>query len=162
MSPQAEHPAVVPGAAGKVCADARCATLLDADAEICDECGGTEFRPLEQIDAMLCGWAGARPVVFALHEDRPSIVGRSTTGGPTPDVDLRRFDGSEIVHRRHAQLEMANGEWRITHLGTNPLVVTGRKRVEVEPGATVRLRSGDKLQVGELLLEFVARSPRRM
>ena len=130
------------------------------DAEICDECGGTRMQALEDIGAMLCGWAGERPVVFSLHAERPSIVGRSVAGGPIPDVDLRRVSGSGVVHRRHAWIEMENGAWQVTHLGTNPLVVTGSDQVVVEPGATVGLHSGDTLQVGDVALQFlVRRSP---
>jgi len=141
----------------RVCADARCATLLPPDAEICDECGGTRFVALEEIDALLCTWADERPVVFALRTDRPSIVGRSVPGGQAPDIDLRRFAGSGVVHRRHAWLELEDGEWRVTHLGTNPLVVHGRETVVVEPGATARLQPGDTLEVGGVQLEFVVR-----
>jgi len=160
---QPEHPAATVGAVGKVCADERCATLLDMDAEICDECGGTRMQSLEEIGVMLCGWAGERPVVFSLHADKPSIVGRSVPGGPKPDVDLRRVSGSGVVHRRHAWIELENGEWQVTHLGTNPLVVTSSDQVVVEPGATVRLRSGDTLQVGDVVLQFlVRRSPGRI
>ncbi len=143
--------------------DAACATLLASDAEICDECGGTRLLALDSIDVMLCGWNDERPVVFALPSDRGSIIGRSSSGGPTPDVDLRRFRDSGVVHRRHAWIELDSGEWRVTHLGTNPLVVIGKDSAELEPGATARIRSGDRLQVGSVVLQFVVRvSARRI
>ena len=157
MSLLPAHPAADPRAQGKVCANERCATLLDGDAELCDECGGTLMRPLQGIAALLCGWDAERPVVFSVPTDRPSIVGRSASSGPTPDVDLSRFRGSQVVHRRHASLEQSNGTWQVTHLGTNALVVTGRDEVIVDPGATVNLHSGDTLQVGDVLLQFVVR-----
>src|SRR5919197_572807 len=157
MSLHPGHPATNPDAVGKVCADERCATLLDLGAEICDECGGTRMLSLESMGAILCGWAGERPVVFGLYPDKPSIVGRSAAGVPTPEVDLRRVSRSGVVHRRHARIELDDGTWQITHLGTNLLLVTGGDQVMVEPGATVRLRSGDTLQVGDVVLRFVLR-----
>ena len=151
-----EHPGASFAATGKVCADPRCATLLDEDAEVCDECAGTRFVSLESIDARLCGWAGERPVVFRLHEDRPSIVGRSTAE-QTPDVDLRRFPGSEVVHRRHARIDRPNGQWQVSQLGSNLLAVIRGEPVTVEPGQAAALQTGDALQVGNVVLRFVAR-----
>jgi hypothetical protein len=112
LNPRPEHPAANPHAAGKVCADPRCATLLDDDAEICDECAGTRLIELEEIGARLCGWDGDRAVVFAVPDDRPSIIGRSA-GEHMPDIDLRRFQGSDIVHRRHARIERNGREWLV-------------------------------------------------
>ena len=140
-----------------MCADVRCATLLRPDAEICDECGGTRFLDLERIAVMLCGWADERPVVFEVRTDKPVIIGRSVPGGPTPDIDLRRFPGSGGVHRRHAWIELEESEWRVTHLGSNALAVKGRESVVLEPGQTARLHSGDLLDVGGVLLQFVVR-----
>ena len=148
---QPEHPATSFMATGKVCADPRCATLVDNEAEICDECAGTAFTPLESISARLCGWAGERPVVFRLADDRPSTIGHSRAE-QVPDIDLRRFPNSEVVHRRHARIEPENNEWRVRHLGTNLLMVRGS---ELEPGQAVALRSGDVLQVGTVKLQFV-------
>jgi FHA domain len=163
VSLQPEHPAANPDAVGKVCADERCATFLDPHAEICDECGGTRMLSLDSVPAILCGWAGERPVVFGLRSDRPAMVGRSAAGRPTPDVDLRRLSTSGVVHRRHARIELGNDGWQVTHLGTNLLVVTGRDQVAVEPGATASLRSGDRLQVGDVMLQVVVRrSPGRI
>ncbi len=157
MSLQPEHPAASAAAVGTVCADKRCATLLAIDAEICDECGGARLQSLQEMRALLCGWAGTRPVVFAVPSAGPSIVGRSPAAGPVPDVDLRRFPGSGVVHRRHASIEQAHGEWQVTHLGTNPLVVTDGERVVLEHGASARLRPGSLLQVGDVVLLFVLR-----
>jgi hypothetical protein len=157
LSWSGEHPAAAPDAQGKVCADPRCATLLASDAEICDECGGTVFDELADLPAMLCGWADERPVVFLLPEDRPAIVGRSVPGGQPPDIDLRRFPGSGVVHRRHAMIELQDGEWRVTHLGSNPLVVRGSESMALSTGETAPLHARDSLQVGDVALQFVLR-----
>src|SRR5207253_580766 len=148
-------------AVGKVCMDAACATLVASDAEICDECGGTRLLALGSFDVMLYGWDDERPVVFALPADRGSIIGRSSSSGPTPDVDLRRFRDSGVVHRRHAWIELDSGEWQVTHLGMNPLAVIGKDAVVLEPGATARIRSGDSLQVGSVVLQFVVQPSAR-
>src|SRR5205823_5936324 len=133
----------------------RCATLLDEDARICDECAGTRLVPLERMTARLCGWAGERPVVFAVSDDKPSIIGRSA-GEQIPDVDLRRLIGSEMVHRQHARIERTGDHWCVTHLGDNALVLTATRSTELATGETVRIHSGDMLQVGTIVLQFVA------
>jgi hypothetical protein len=106
---------------------------------------------------MLCGWADERPVVFGVRTDKPAIIGRSVPGGPVPDIDLRRFPGSSVVHRRHAWLELEESEWRVTHLGSNALAIRGRESIVLEPGQTARLHSGDVLDVGGVLLQLVVR-----
>jgi FHA domain len=157
LNPEPEHPATSFSARGNVCADARCATLLEVDAEICDECAGTRFTPLQAITARLCGWAGERPVVFRVYEDKPSIIGRSTPEH-VPEVDLRRFPGSDVIHRRHARLQFENGNWQLSHLGTNLLSVIRNEPITLEPGETVVVRSGDALEIGNVVLQFAARS----
>jgi FHA domain len=156
-----EHPALAADSAGRVCANPRCATLLAPDAEICDECGGSLLTDLSLFPVILCGWADGRPVVFGLAADRPSIVGRSASTGPSPDVDLRRFPASDVVHRRHAFIELEDGEWRVTHVGTNALIVTGTQSTVLEQGQTVSLRSGDFVEVGGVPLQFVLRDSAR-
>jgi FHA domain len=142
---------------GLVCADPRCATLLPADAEICDECGGIRLDPLNGMVAMLCGWAEARPVVFKLPTGRSAVIGRSTPGGPVPEVDLSRLPGSESVHRSHARIENRQDEWRLTQLGRNPLVVNGRQRVVVAPGTDAPVWPGDTLDIGGVRLQLLVR-----
>src|SRR5690349_2391152 len=100
------------------CTDRRCGTLLAPDAELCDECGGSDLVPASQGDAVLLGLAGERPVAFEVPQARPIIVGRGA-GDEVPDIDLSRFPGSGSVHRRHARLEYVSGAWRIFHLGRN-------------------------------------------
>jgi FHA domain len=130
--------------------------LLDNDAEICDECGSPRFIRLSVRDSLLCGWAAERPVVFRVLGDGPRVIGRAHGAMTAPDVDLSRFPESEHVHRRHAQLERVDGEWRITHLGTNPLRVGAR---QIEPGASTKLESADVLDVASVRLQFLTRPP---
>ena len=163
MTRLTEHPALSKNENWLVCANPTCATVLASDAEICDECGGTQFDPLSAAAALLCGWADNRPVVFQLKSDHPLLIGRSLAGGPAPDIDLRRFPSSASVHRRHATIERQGHDWRVSHLGTNPLVVRGRERLALEPGASAAIRSGQTLEVGGVALLLLVRDlPRRI
>ena len=91
---------------------------------MCDECGGTAFGRLSDTEAMVLGQAGDRPVGFGLLPAGHNLVGRSTPGGLVPEIDLARFPGSASVHRRHAQIEKGHGQWTLTHLGHNPVVIS--------------------------------------
>jgi hypothetical protein len=149
------HPALARDRRALVCGEPRCGTVLAADAEVCDECGGTALEPLDTIPALLCGWAEARPVVFRLSRDRAAFIGRSAPGAEPVDIDLRRLLGSASVHRRHARLEPIPGGWQVTHLGTNPLIVDGRT---VDSGASAVLPAGGTLYVGAVPLQLVINS----
>jgi hypothetical protein len=140
----------------QVCGNSRCATLLAADAELCDECGGSRLEPLAAATTLLCGWAAERPVTFRLATGRPEVIGRAATSGAAPDIDLSRFPASQQVHRRHAQLEARADGWRLTHLGTNPLLVEGSHRGVVQPGGSTLVRPGDTLNVAGVRLQLVA------
>jgi hypothetical protein len=137
------------------CLDRRCGTLLPRDAEICDECGGTQLGRVGHSDAVLFGDAGDRPVGFGLTASRPNVLGRAA---PELDIDLYRWAGSESVHRRHAEIAATGveGAWTVRHLGRNPLVIFGPTgAVVVQPGTTSELRSGDWIQVGRVRLRFM-------
>jgi hypothetical protein len=137
------------------CLDRRCGTLLPRGVELCDECGGTELELVRHTDAILLGDAGDRRVGFGLSSGRPNVLGRAA---PELDIDLVRWAGSESVHRRHARI-VANvqaGTWSVTHLGRNPLVISGPAgALAVQPGGTSELRSGDWLQLGRVRLRFI-------
>ena len=138
------------------CLDPRCATLLPGDAEICDECGGTALDRIGHSAALLIGDAGDRRVAFGLFAGRPNAIGRSAPASPPLEVDVGRLPGSESVHRLHARIEAQQGNWSVTHLGRNPLVVSGADGTQVvQPGTSAWLRSGDWLQVGRIRLRFI-------
>ena len=138
------------------CLDSRCATLLPGDAEICDECGGTALDRIGHSEALLIGDAGDRRVAFALHSGQPNMVGRSAPDSPPLEVDLSRMPGSASVHRVHARIEVQDGNWSLTHLGRNPIVVSRAEGAQVvQPGTAAWLRSGDWLQIGRIRLRFI-------
>jgi hypothetical protein len=141
------------------CEDAACGTLLPEDAEICDECGSTRLSPLSHSQALLMGFAGDRPVVFELSLATPTVIGRASAGSARPAVDLSRFPGAASVHRQHARVEYADGQWSVSHLGKNPLVVDrANESVVVEPGGTQPLWPGESLQLGRVRLQLVVLS----
>jgi len=152
------HPALGQDSNVLVCANGRCATVLAADTQICDECGGTRLDALANLRAMLCGWAGERAVVFKLIPGLAALIGRSTGMGPIPDVDLGRMPGSGHVHRRQAWIEGTGPVWRVTQLGTNPLVVLGHTHVDVPTGHAAEIRHGDTLDVAGIRLTLVLRA----
>jgi hypothetical protein len=138
------------------CLDPRCGTLLGADAELCDECGGTALAPVSQSGALLLGQTDDREVAFGLYAGRANTIGRSAPESPPLDVDLRRLPGSDSVHRLHAQIDAQQGQWQIRHLGRNPVVVLRAEgAVVVQPGTAAPLRSGDGVQIGRIRLRFV-------
>jgi hypothetical protein len=146
---------------GLRCVDRRCGTLLSADAEVCDECGGAALAPIGDAQALLVGDAGDRPVAFELRSGQPNVLGRSSPGGGALEIDVARMRGSESVHRRHAQFDERDGEWAVTHLGRNPIVVSRAEGTGVvQPGTSAALRSGDWLQIGRIRLQLVVNPAR--
>jgi hypothetical protein len=138
------------------CVDPRCATLLPGDAELCDECGGVALDRIGHSAALLLGDAGDRRVAFGLSAGRPNVIGRWAPDSPPLDIDLSRLPGSESVHRTHARIEAQLGNWSVTHLGRNPVVVSGAEGTQVvQPGSTAGLRSGNWLQIGRIRLRFI-------
>jgi hypothetical protein len=145
------------------CVDRRCGTLLGADAEVCDECGGSALAPIAAAQALLLGDAGDRPVAFELRPGQPNVLGRSSPGGGALEIDVARMSGSESVHRRHAQFDERDGQWAVTHLGRNPIVVLRPEGTSVvQPGSSTALRSGDWLQIGRIRLQLVVNPARRI
>lgn len=137
-----------------LCGDSRCRTLLPAEAEICDECGGA-LRPPAAGEAVLVGAGEDRQVAFELGGSGSLSVGRAGDGS-TPDVDLEGLPGCDSVHHLHASLDGAHGAWTITHRGRNPLLIhRGAERIALELGGSAALQSGDNLVLGRLGLAFV-------
>ncbi len=74
--------------------------------------------------------------------------------GRGPDVELAFRD--ETLSQRHANLEYASGAFRLRDLGsTNGTIVNDA------PVDTVELSSGDRIQIGQQLLQLVIEARRR-
>jgi len=113
----------------------------DADTRIYRRPGGA--RPAMRLRVQ-AGPAGAAGREFVL--DRPVM-----TVGRRPDQDIVLGDAS--VSRTHARIEVAPDGVAITDLGsTNGTLVNGRPAGE----SRVRLRAGDRIQIGVVSLELLA------
>ena len=85
-----------------------------------------------------------------LGEPPRIVVGRDP-GPPHEHITLR----SPTVSRRHARMELVDGCWTITNLSTtNPVLVNDRALVK--DGATRKLADGDRIELGEVALRFLA------
>lgn len=85
-----------------------------------------------------------------IGEPAQIVVGRDA--GPAYEhITLR----SPTVSRRHARIEFVNGSWTITNLSaTNPVLVNDRV---LSNGSTTRkLSDGDRIELGEVALRFLA------
>ncbi|MEO7102202.1 MAG: FHA domain-containing protein [Gemmatimonadaceae bacterium] len=78
------------------------------------------------------------------------LVGRQPGRAPR-HITLR----SPSVSRRHAQIEFVDGQWTITNLSaTNPVLVNSRALVNGT--GTQPLSDGDRIELGEVALRFMA------
>jgi hypothetical protein len=85
-----------------------------------------------------------------IGEPAQIVVGRDS-GPPYQHITLR----SPTVSRRHARMEFANGSWTITNLSaTNPVLVNDR--VLNNGSTTKKLSDGDRIELGEVALRFLA------
>lgn len=85
-----------------------------------------------------------------LGEPPRIVVGRET-GPPHQHITLH----SPTVSRRHARMDFIDGHWTITNLSaTNPVLVNDR--VLGQNGATRKLADGDRIELGEVALRFLA------
>lgn len=85
-----------------------------------------------------------------IGEPAQIVVGREA-GPPHRHVTLQ----SPTVSRRHARIDFANGQWSITNLSaTNPVLVNDR--VLTNGGSSRKLSDGDRIELGEVALRFLA------
>jgi hypothetical protein len=89
--------------------------------------------------------------LFSKLGEPPQIVVGRETGPPYRHITLR----SPTVSRRHAQMDFLDGHWTITNLSsTNPVLVNDR--VLKSGSSTRKLSDGDRIELGEVALRFVA------
>ena len=83
--------------------------------------------------------------------DPPRIVVGRESGPLHQHITLQ----SPTVSRRHARIELEDGCWTITNLSTtNPVLVNDS--VLAKDGATRKLSDGDRIELGEVALRFLA------
>ncbi len=93
---------------------------------------------------------------FSLAKDENLIGRRDPISNIFPEVDLSKFDPQTKVSRRHARIWREGGKFLVEDLGSSngTLVIAslGTKRIGArEP---YLLSNGDKIQVGDTILEF--------
>ncbi|HJU74220.1 MAG TPA: FHA domain-containing protein, partial [Gemmatimonadaceae bacterium] len=72
-------------------------------------------------------------------------------GPPYRHIQLRE----PTVSRQHARMQLREGKWHLENLsGTNPVVVNGAPLSG--QGATIALRDGDRVEMGEVTFRFIA------
>lgn len=92
-------------------------------------------------------------LVGVVGELRPQIVLGREQGPPNKVITLQ----SPTVSRRHAQMELVDGRWRIVNLSrTNPVMVND-EILSAGRGAVKMLSDGDRIELGEVILRFSAR-----
>jgi FHA domain-containing protein len=95
--------------------------------------------------------AGEDLRLFSRMGEPPQILVGRETGPAHRHITLH----SPTVSRRHARMDFANGHWTITNLSaTNPVLVNDR--VLTNGGSAKRLSDGDRIELGEVALRFVA------
>jgi hypothetical protein len=156
-----------------------CDTLAEAGARFCIHCGRSFPKPiglhcpachsinlLGEAFCETCGVSlpatpylvitetGVRLAVFAA--DRPAVLGRADAlSGIYPDVDLDPF-GAEAagVSRRHARLTDRDDHYWLEDLNSVNLTYLNDQRLT--PDRPVRLKDGDLIRLGRLLVTFRA------
>jgi len=135
-------------------------SVLPADVELCDECGGSELRAMDGTDAVLIGRTGHRRVAFAVGLQRSFSHWPLVRWRGAARYRSGRLKHGSTVHRRHALIEHVDETWYLTHEGQNPLVLQrGRETQVLRPGQTTVLLPEDGVIVGKVLLQFVAPKP---
>lgn len=89
--------------------------------------------------------------LFSRVGEKPRIVVGRDAGPAHRYITLR----SPTVSRRHARIEFIDGQWTITNLShTNPVLVNDRALTD--PSAARTLANGDRIELGEVALRFLA------
>lgn len=119
-------------------------------------------RPPEEATQLLPG----RLRVIAGEKGREDIRLVGIVGEPRPQIVLGREQGppqkvitlhSPTVSRRHAQMDLVDGRWRIVNLSrTNPVMVNDEV-LSAGRGVVKTLSDGDRIELGEVILRFSAR-----
>jgi hypothetical protein len=83
----------------------------------------------------------------------PMLLGRASEAeGYQPDFDMTFYDEGDYVSRRHARITKGQGGYFVTDLGSsNGTTVDGQS---LAPHRAYRLRNGDRIQVGLVVIEF--------
>jgi pSer/pThr/pTyr-binding forkhead associated (FHA) protein len=83
----------------------------------------------------------------------PMMLGRASEAeGYRPDFDMTFYDEGDFVSRRHARITKGSRGYFVTDLGSsNGTTINGQA---LEPGRAYRLRNGDRIKVGLVVIQF--------
>lgn len=118
----------------------------------------SDQSPGQHIEAQLIVLIDKKPEAMFKLRKVTCVIGRSTSGGsPAPDVNLKRFDPRHRVSRTHALISRFGNSFVLSDCGsTNGTIVNDK--IILATNQTRILKSGDRLRLGDTLLQFVSRS----
>jgi predicted component of type VI protein secretion system len=126
----------------------RCATLNKPAARFCRACGYTFAPPLPPVLAVVEP-LGAR-WEYPLRGNSV-LIGRP--GGRLPvDLDLDYYDTQDYVSRNHARVTMDQRRYYVTDVGSGNGTTVNDERLA--PQSPRLLRSGDRIRLGQVVLQF--------
>ncbi len=135
-----------------------------APTKACPACGRSN-----RMSAGFCVGCGhsfgpARPAILRVVEPvravwempvarSPMQLGRASEAeGYRPDFDMTFYDDGDYVSRRHARITRGQGGYFVADLGSsNGTTVNG---YPLQPHRAYRLRNGDRIKVGLVVIEF--------
>jgi hypothetical protein len=127
-----------------------CGRANRMNARFCVGCGHSfvPTRPaiLRVIEPVRAAWE--MPVARS-----PMLMGRASEAeGYQPDFDMTFYDDGDYVSRRHARITKGQGGYFIADLGSsNGTTVNGHSLI---PNRAYRLRNGDQIKVGLVVIQF--------
>jgi hypothetical protein len=128
-----------------------CGRENQAAARYCAGCGhsfvGRQPAVLRVVEPVRAAWE--MPV-----RERPMLLGRTSEPEDyVPDFDMGFYDPDGYVSRRHAEIRPQGAFYAITDLHSfNGTQVNGQRIV---PGKARRLRNGDRIMVGQVVIQFL-------
>ncbi len=127
-----------------------CRRANKSSARFCVGCGHA-FVPLGRailrvVEPVRAAWE--MPV-----QQNPMLLGRASEAeGYRPDFDMTFYDEGDYVSRRHARITSGRGGYFISDLGSsNGTTVNGQTLI---PNRAYRLRNGDRIRVGLVVIQF--------
>ncbi len=128
-----------------------CGTTNQPKAHFCGRCGAAlSGRPPGKLQVM-----GPNGVLWErrILENPFNIGRRSLSRQVFPHLDLTYNDPAAYVSRQHARIIADAGGYFIEDLGSANGTYLNERRLP--PGVPTRLRNGDKVRIGKVLLNFV-------
>ena len=127
-----------------------CGRANKASARFCTGCGYA-LVPLGR--AILRVIEPVRAAWEMPFTQNPMLLGRASEAeGYRPDFDMTFYDEGDYVSRRHARISHGRGGYFITDLdSSNGTTVNGQALM---PNRAYRLRNGDRIQVGLVVIQF--------